>query len=73
MMFEDTLLVELPNPRKLEDLFLPKGEQLFIAKYDLDNYYHITSILEWMSDFFGWPYLTIDGVKYLSVVRTLPV
>lgn len=43
MVFEDPPLVEIPNHRNVRD-----GEQLFIAKSDLDNYYHRLSMQEWM-------------------------
>lgn len=66
-------MVDLPNPRNMVDLFLAEGEHFFIAKSDLDNYYHRLSMTDWMSDYMGIPSLKIDGVHYWPVVRTLPM
>lgn len=64
---------DVSNPSKLGDKVLAAGEQLFVSKSYLYNYYQRLSMLEWMSCYMGMPSVTIFGVHYWPFVRTLPI
>lgn len=64
---------KLPNPGILADLQLPLGEKLFVAKSDLDNYYHRLRLPDWAVQYFGLPSIVKEGVRQWPVVLALPM
>lgn len=64
---------DLPYPRILADLYLPKGSKLYVAKSDLDNYYHRLCLPMWTAEFFGLPAIWEEGEKVWPVIRSLPM
>ena len=47
--------VELPSPDLLAKLIVPGDEPVFVAKADLDNFYHRLRLPEWMTPYFALP------------------
>lgn len=65
--------VELPNPGMLAELHLDEGGRLFIAKSDLDNFYHRLKLPDWMTTYFGLPSIWVDQQEYWPEVCSLPM
>lgn len=55
LLLQDPLPLDLPNPGHIEELYFDGGQTLFVAKSDMDNYYHIFKMPHWISDYFGLP------------------
>lgn len=74
--------VQLPTPDLLARLSAPPGRPLFVAKIDLDNFYHRLLLPDWMPPFFalpavragdvGAPGFPADATVY-PCCRTLPM
>lgn len=47
--------VRLPSPDLLSKLIVPDGEPVFVAKADLDNFYHRLRLPDWMAPYFALP------------------
>jgi hypothetical protein len=47
--------VELPSPELLAKLVAPGDEPVYVAKADLDNFYHRLRLPEWMEPYFALP------------------
>lgn len=60
-VFKDPPKVDLPNPGILIKLHLPKGEVLYVSKYDMDNYYHRMRIPTWITQIFEFPSVRVEG------------
>lgn len=54
--------VQLPTPDLLARLSVNHDDELFVAKVDLDNYYHRLRTPEWM-----WPYFALPPVRARDV------
>lgn len=50
--------VALPNPSHLSRLYVPPGTQLWMAKCDLESFYHQLAMPEWLQPYFALPGLT---------------
>lgn len=57
-VFIDPPSVSLPTPDVTARLCVPSGSKLYMAKSDLDNFYHRLLIPEWM-----WPYFALPAVS----------
>lgn len=53
--FVDSPPVQLPTPDVTARLSIPPGETLYVAKVDLDNFYHRLLLPEWMQPYFALP------------------
>lgn len=67
MCFIDSPHVSLPDPSHLVKLQVPKGEQVYIGKSDLSNYYHHLGLPAWMQPYFCLPALTKDEIHQLGL------
>lgn len=56
--FVDPPHVSLPTPDILSKLVAPSGKPFYVAKVDLDNFYHRLMLPEWMR-----PYFALPGVR----------
>ena len=54
-IFADSPKVELPTPDLLARLHVDKGQEIFVAKVDLDNFYHRIKAPAWMHPYFALP------------------
>ena len=54
-VFAPSPKVELPTPDLLANLQVPAGQELFVAKVDLDNFYHRIKVPVWMHPYFALP------------------
>lgn len=57
-LFLDPPPVSLPTPDLLSNLEVPSGSPIFIAKCDLENFYHRLRLPPWL-----WPYFALPPVK----------
>ena len=57
-LFAPSPTFELPTPDLLAQLEVRPGEEVYVAKADLDNYYHRIRLPEWMR-----PYMALPPVK----------
>lgn len=53
--FVDPPKVNLPTPDLLAQLVVPAGQPVYVAKVDLDNYYHRLTLPEWLRPYFALP------------------
>jgi hypothetical protein len=53
--FIDSPKVELPTPDILSDLQIEHNQNLFVAKVDLDNFYHRLRLPNWIRPYFALP------------------
>ncbi len=58
--------VSLPTPDLLSRLAVDPGEDLFVAKADLEAFYHQLRTPEWMWDFFGLPPVSASALGLAS-------
>lgn len=75
--------VHLPTPDLVARLQAPKDSHLFVAKVDLDNFYHRLRLPDWLRPYFALPPVLSDelglqerfgpGVKIFPVCTTLPM
>lgn len=61
-LFIDPPPVALPTPDITARLSVPQHSKLFVAKVDIDNFYHRLRIPEWM-----WPYFALPPVSSAAV------
>jgi len=54
--------VQLPGPDLLAELLAPADKQLFVAKLDIDNYYHRLLLPEWMRPYCALPAVSAQEV-----------
>ena len=54
-VFADPPAVRLANPEVLAELQVPAGREFFVAKVDLDNFYHRLRTPTWMWEYFALP------------------
>lgn len=54
-VFIDSPQVELPTPDILGDLQIEADQKLFVAKVDLDNFYHRLLLPSWLRPYFALP------------------
>jgi hypothetical protein len=54
--------VQLPTPDLLARLYADADRDLFVAKIDLDNFYHRLELPSWMQPFFALPSVAADDV-----------
>ena len=54
-VFADSPKVELPTPDLLSRLHCAAGQELFVAKSDIDNFYHRIKVPTWMHEYFALP------------------
>lgn len=57
MVFTDPHKVELPGPDLLAQLVVADQQPVYVAKVDLDNFYHKIALPDWM-----WPYFALPAV-----------
>lgn len=60
--------VELPTPDLLARMIPEPSRPLFVAKVDLDNFYHRLRLPEWMRSFFALPAVTAGEVGLFGAV-----
>lgn len=60
--FADPPPVELPTPDIMARLVVPPGSKLYMAKVDIDNFYHRLLLPEWI-----WPYFALPPVSSAAV------
>jgi len=53
--FIDSPEVQLPTPDVISSLKVPTGQQLYVGKLDVDNYYHRLRLPQWMVPYFALP------------------
>ena len=53
--FVDPPKVELPTPDLLANLVAPTDQSFYVAKVDLDNFYHRLVLPEWLRPYFALP------------------
>jgi len=58
--------VELPTPDLLSQLVAPTDQDFYVAKVDLDNYYHHLALPKWMRPYFALPPIRADEVGLQS-------
>jgi len=63
----------LPNPSDLSSLYVGDDAPLYLAKTDMDNFYHRLRLPRWLTEYFGLPALTRDGLTMYPVVLTVPM
>lgn len=80
LTFVDPPRVDLPSPEVTAQLCVPPRSKLFIAKVDLDNFYHRLVLPEWLQPFFALPPIpsSLVGLPGPDVLvypccRTLPM
>lgn len=61
-VFIDPPKVKLPTPDLTASLQVPKNMPLFVAKVDLDNFYHRLRLPEWLQPYFALPPLPARSV-----------
>lgn len=54
-VFIDPPAVRLPTPDLLSQLVVPADQPFYVAKVDLDNYYHRLTLPGWMRPYFALP------------------
>jgi hypothetical protein len=62
LVFIDPPKVDLPTPDLVARLAVPPGETLYVAKVDLDNFYHRLLLPEWMRPYFALPAIRASDV-----------
>lgn len=65
--------VVLPNPGNLGNLILRGEGPLFVAKSDMENFYHRLRMPKWLHQYFGLPPLPWKGEEWWPVVVVLPM
>jgi hypothetical protein len=57
----------LPTPTEIAKLRIPPGQQLWVAKNDMSNMFHLLRLPGWLCDYFGLPALTAGelGLQHL--------
>lgn len=61
-LFKTPPKVDLPTPDLLAQLTVDPSRPLYVAKVDLDNFYHRLSLPEWMVPYFALPPLRASAV-----------
>ena len=72
-LFEEPPKVELPNPGDLAQLIMEQKAPLYVAKSDMDNFYHRLRMPKWLRQYFGLPQVTLEGEQWWPIVRVLPM
>ncbi len=57
-VFVEPPKVQLPTPDLLSQLVVPEGTPFFVAKVDIDNFYHRLTLPSWMRPYFALPPLS---------------
>lgn len=61
-LFSDPPPVALPTPDVTAKIVVPPNSKLYIAKVDIDNFYHRLLLPEWM-----WPYFALPPVSSAAI------
>ena len=61
-LFVESPDVQLPGPDLLAELQAPADQDLFVAKLDIDNFYHRLLLPEWMRPYFALPAVSAQEV-----------
>jgi hypothetical protein len=62
--------VDLPSPDVLANLQVPDGAELWVAKADLDNFYHRLLLPAWLRKYFALPAVTADDLDMAAEFGT---
>ena len=61
-VFVEPPKVNLPTPDLLSQLVAPEGKPFFVAKVDIDNFYHRLALPNWMRPYFALPALSSSAL-----------
>ncbi len=65
--FKPPPAVQLPSPSHLGRLYSARSERLWIAKCDLESYYHQIRVPQWLQPYLALPALTPEEMRELGV------
>ena len=65
--------MNLVTPSDLSDLLTIENKPLWVAKSDLDNFYHRLQLPSWLKTYFGIPPIVQHGQKVWPVYRVVPM
>jgi hypothetical protein len=60
--------VRLPDPSHLARLYVPRGRQLWMAKSDLESFYHQLALPEWLQLYFALPGLNLQRLMDVGLI-----
>jgi len=63
----------LPNPSHLSSLVVEGAGPVYLAKTDMDNFYHRLRLPNWLTEYFGLPSVQRQGRERYPVVLTVPM
>ena len=61
--------VSLPDPSHLGRLYVPPGGQLWMAKSDLESFYHQLALPQWLQPYFALPGLKVDRLVAAGLIQ----
>lgn len=71
-LFIEPPSVQLPNPSHIGRLFCPSNSPLYVAKCDLDNFYHQLLLPEWISEYLALPGITREELTTIVGSENCP-
>jgi hypothetical protein len=72
-LFVEPKPVKLPTPDLLAQLVAPRDAPFYVAKVDLDNFYHRLRLPEWMRPYFALPPVSSSDVGLDGQQRVYPM
>ena len=72
-LFKDPGSVDLPTPDVLSRLVADADQPLFVAKADVDNFYHRVLLPEWLWPYFGLPPVRAEDVGIAGGGQVYPM
>lgn len=73
LYFPESPEFDLPNPGDLVNLCMVGKQRLFMAKADMDNFYHRLKLPQWLTTYFGLPSVVRHGERLWPRMRVLPM
>ena len=61
--------VALPNPSHLSRLYVPNGKRLWMAKCDLESFYHQLTLPSWLTEYFALPAVDTQVLVQAGLVK----
>ena len=72
-VFSDPSPVQLPTPDLLAQLVAPRDKPFYVAKVDLDNFYHRIRLPTWMRPYFALPSVHACDVDLIGDHQVYPM
>jgi len=73
LFFKPPPPVQLPSPSHLGRLYSDRSERFWIAKCDLESYYHQIRVPDWLQPYLALPSLTSDELSELGMSSSSPI